>query len=604
MCIEEFKRESLLSSLVSVNENISLENALLISHALSNNLDTVVLKPNACSCSYCPIFKPLYLSLTGVPHVDKFGEYFICNTTLSNCINSLTNIRWLPLVCGNVVYTGLGTTELELCYPLNSYSELFSKAMNVDWEIFSECLMGPLLGFKKYFSFDRTGELLYVYNKTCKKFGLPKFHRTIRCKWKKKANLDIICEDLVNQVEELNDSEVMRLMVELSSYDDEVKGFVSLEGLPEVKPIEVFVNPTKEEGKAAKEEYKAVLKKAKKCIIEERRHRKKERYSTDPFEEPIEHLLNFVKDQIKRPDGVTWQLTNYGCIDPMKVKLIHIGEHEIGPGKILKSGKEGRPRKMYNNKRVCENMDNVWPAASVYRSSIPRSEETLEMMRQKAIESNKEDHELHDFSKMKVKVLKNKKFPLLKNFAEPTEVSIMKKPGRPKYEKIILPGKVFPMAKFYKFLRIKVHELLVRHEYSSYLRIGSGFDIKQIKPLRTDEFFSDTICQEIFWVDFSKKYGSKTKYQELLQEFNMFLGHEENEIDIEKSCRLFFNRMLKNVVNRNKRIRLSSLKEEEKSIMGYLLLACSSNIFNYRKELKITSGCLKSLIRARARLKI
>jgi hypothetical protein len=598
MCIERFKRIKI--SEVSVDSDVSLENALLIFEAFSNNKEEVTLKPNACFCNTCPKFKTLYLSISGIAHVDTSGEIFVCYTTLSDCVPVTTNYRWLPLVCSNATYSGLGCREEELCFPLNSYSELFSKSMNVDWKEFSECLKGTLLGFKKYYSFDRTGELLYVYNKTCRQFGLPKFHRTIRCKWKKKSGLDKIAEALISQVEDLNEAEIMRLMVEVSSYDDEMKGFVTLEGLPVVQPIEVFVNPTAEEGKLAKAVFKEKLKAAKKCLISEKKHRKEVNHDQEPeSNEPIKHLLNYVKDQIKKPDGDTSNFRHYGRISHTQLRMTHVGEPDYLPGKILKSGKEGVPRAVFNKMKVCENVGAIKSAASDFRRAQPRSQAVLDMMAEQAKRRAK-DQTMHDFSNMKVHVYKNKKHPLLND-------AVLRKPlsNKPdRYEKIILPGKVFPMSKFYKFLRIKVHELLVRHEYSSYLRIGTGFDIKQIKPLRTNAFFSDTICQEIFWVDFSKKYGKPDSYQELLKEFEMYLGADKEEIDVEKSCRIFFNKMLKNIVNRNKRIKLSSLSEEQKSIMGYLLLTCDNSIFSYRKEIKITSGCLKSLIRSRARLKI
>jgi hypothetical protein len=598
MCIERFKRIK-ISEIVG-DSDVSLENALLILEASAAMQEEVTLKPNICTCNHCPKFKSLYLSLTGVAHVDTTGDIFIGNTTLLDCSSIVTDYRWLPLVCHNTVYSGLGSTEEELCFPLNSYSELFSKAMNVNWNEFSECLRGPLLGFKKCYSFDRTGELLYVYNKTCRTFGLPKFHRTIRCKWKKKQALDKIAEDLISQVEDLNDAEIMRLMVEVSSYDDEMKGFVTLEGLPVVEPIEVFVNPTVEEGKLAKAVYKEKLKEIKKCLVSERKHRKEVNFDEEPeCNEPIKHLLSFVKDQIKKPDGETWDLRQYGRISLHRTKMTHVGDPDFVPGKILKSGKEGRPRAVFNNKKTCEKVASIMSAASAFRAGQPRSQEVLDMMAEQSKRRAK-DQPMHDFAKMKVHVYKNKKCPLLNDAALKKQI-VTKKSS---YEKIILPGKVFPMSKFYKFLRIKVHELLVRHEYSSYLTIGSGFDIKQTKPLRTSSFFSDTICQEIFWVDFSKKYGKPDQYQELLKEFDMYLGADYGDLDIEKSCRIFFNKMLKNIINRNKRIKLSSLKEEQKAVMGYLLLTCDNDIFNYRKELKITSGCLKSLIRSRARLKI
>jgi hypothetical protein len=538
---------------------------------------TFIADLNLCVCNTCPVFKELWLSLGATPHVDTFGEIFVGNTTLSSCLQTVTRYRWLPLVCSNVVYDGLGVSEAHLVLPLTSYPEVFSRLMSVNWDEFSSCLKGKMEGFKRFYSFRRTGKLIYVYNKTCWAYGLPYYKRSTCINKYEKAELASVIADILRETDAMDVSEAAELTRVLNQIPSGGTDGLFIKGLPEVVEEDktTFIDDMTERLEML-DKFDACVKREEDLFEKLSEEHSNVRAS---FPERRLSVHRNAVDRLKKAEGRSIGMMSDGVIfESQENTFKHAGEPAV---RVIKLKNSTRKSVKYPNKHQCESLEKLKAlyldyskSSRQHRPSPPPAE--------------------HDWEKMEAVVVPNIEAARLKNLPDST-ISL---------SAVALKEtnfKVFPISEFYSFLRNLLQEEVFLSKYSSYLRVGEGLDVYQCRTFRSETMFSDKIAREIFWKDFNRKYNKPENLQKIMRDF----ADIQNSVDedaLQRQLIRFFNLLKRKIKSRKKRWELEGYPTEVKAKLAHLLATYSPAMFSFRKECGVRSSMLRCLIQARVRL--
>jgi len=569
MCIEDFK---LCYRKVSGPcwSTFSAENQI----RYFGGLEPFVADLNLCSCNKCPVFKELWLKLGLRAHVDTRGDLLIGYTTLSRCQEFQTPFRWLPLVCSNAHYNGLAENEAHLCLPLSSYPKIYSESMNVSWEEFSSCLQGRMSGFKKYYSFRTTGKLIYVYNKTCWAFGFPCYKRSTCINKYEKESLKPVIDSIVQEAESMDRGEVLRLIRELNNIDPLTRKGIALTGLPEYQEeaeAKPFIDDMSERLEAL-EKYEGCVKKEEDLL-----RSLQETYGSVNFPEKNLEIHRELADKLKSIDGrsvgVLSDGTNFYDED---FKLKHAG---VPQQKKLSR----RTTVKFPGKHNCENLEKMKVAYKNYLKLAVKA---------KKKESGNTKHDWSQFKATFVDTPVKKNLKQLPNSSNKTCETALEN-----FDKKV----VFPLKKFYTFMKRVLYREVDGHKYRGYLTVNDDLTVSQTRTLRAPDFFSDNIAREAFWVTFNRKYGTQQGLQHLLSEFSE-TNMEVDVKDVNKKLIRFMGSVQKMLKSRKKRWQLSEYPDEVLMKLGTMLLTYDPAIIAYRKKIGMRSGMLRSLVSARHRI--
>jgi hypothetical protein len=462
---------------------------------------------------------------------------------------------------------------------LLSYPEIFSFKMSVDWAEFSSCLRGRMSGFKKFYKFRRVGKLIYVYNKTCWAFGLPPYKRSTCINKYEKEEMSSVISEILKYADPMTLEEAGELTKLLNSVSFDSGEAIEIKGMPEVvieKEAKNYIDDMTDRLEALVE--------YEKCVEREeaiRRQLDEEGITNPPYPERKLPMHRDAVDRLKKSEGKGIVMLSDGetCFTDESNKFKHSGQPVIKEMRL-----KGNIRKSvrFPNKHDCQSLVRLKSHYMAYYKRV------------KEMEPARLPQKKHDWSQLRAVVTphaEKRKLEALSNSSTGLSVAALKKAD----------FKIFPVQHFYRFLENLLQKEVFLSDYSSYLRVGEGLKVYQCRTYRTDTMFSDKIALEIFWKRFNSKYNEPKNMQKLMAEYTE-AAQLVDQKTLQKHLLRFFNLIKSKIKCRRKRFDLESLPVETKLKISNLLATYSPGVFCYRKQIGMTSGTLRSLIKSRVSL--